>query len=242
MRRSGFTLIELLVVIAIIAILAALLVPAIKIVRESAKGTKCLANLRQLGFLTTQFMDMNEGYYPGGAQTAAGSVSWHTIIDNEVLKGEGVTTSMTGAAGGLNCPSFKQPATSYKRPYSINGDLCNSTNGLVLPTPTEKDPAYVSYHFGIHNAKVVHPSTKMLFQETENNGGSQIESWPALENSPSACWTMSPSPLGNGPLGNGGQCAFRHSGAMGSIYVDLHADMLMPAKELNSLARYRYNL
>lgn len=241
MRAAGFSLIELLVVITIIAILAALLMPTIRIVRESAKGTSCLANLRQLGFLTTQFMDMNEGCYPGGAQTAAGSVSWHTIINVEVLRGEGVSTGMFGAKGGLNCPSFTQPGTSYKRPYSMNGDLSSAANGLLLATPTDKDPSYIAYNFGIHNAKVAHPSTKMLFQETENNGGNQVESWPALENSPSTCWTLSLSPLGNGVLGNGGQCAFRHGGAMASIYVDLHADMQMPAKELNSLKRYRYD-
>jgi prepilin-type N-terminal cleavage/methylation domain-containing protein/prepilin-type processing-associated H-X9-DG protein len=48
-ERAGFTLIELLVVIAIIAILAGLLFPVFGQVREKARQTSCLANLRQIG-------------------------------------------------------------------------------------------------------------------------------------------------------------------------------------------------
>ena len=46
-RKAGFTLFELLVVISIIAVLASLLLPAVVLVRDSAKTTRCAANLRQ---------------------------------------------------------------------------------------------------------------------------------------------------------------------------------------------------
>lgn len=48
-NRSGFTLLELIVSLAVLALLAALLVPAVGMVRETARRSRCGEHLHQLG-------------------------------------------------------------------------------------------------------------------------------------------------------------------------------------------------
>jgi len=58
--HRGFTLIELLVVIAIIAILAAILFPVFQKVRENARATACLSNMKQIGLGVQQYVTDND--------------------------------------------------------------------------------------------------------------------------------------------------------------------------------------
>ena len=65
--ERAFTLMEVLVVIAIIIGLAAILIPSLNSALESAKATKDMSNLRQIGAATQMYMNDNNGVFPGSA-------------------------------------------------------------------------------------------------------------------------------------------------------------------------------
>jgi prepilin-type N-terminal cleavage/methylation domain-containing protein/prepilin-type processing-associated H-X9-DG protein len=64
-RQRAFTLIELLTVIAIIGILAAILIPVVGQVRDSARASKCVSNLRQIGAGLHLYASEHDGRAPG---------------------------------------------------------------------------------------------------------------------------------------------------------------------------------
>jgi len=70
-QRQGFTLIELLVVIAIIAILMAILMPALNIAREQARGISCSSNQKTLALGYIMYADDNDGSICGGWATSS---------------------------------------------------------------------------------------------------------------------------------------------------------------------------
>jgi prepilin-type N-terminal cleavage/methylation domain-containing protein len=70
-KRRGFTLIELLVVIAIIAILLAILMPALRKVKEQGYMIKCLGNLKQWNTIHTIYLQNNNGKWYTGTNNDA---------------------------------------------------------------------------------------------------------------------------------------------------------------------------
>ncbi len=80
--RAAFTLVELLVVIAIIGILAGMLLPAVQQVREAARRTDCLNNLRQVGLATMMFEE-NHGSFP------AARIAPPMALEEQEIEGEG---------------------------------------------------------------------------------------------------------------------------------------------------------
>ena len=73
-QRRAFTLIELLVVIAIISVLMAIMMPALRRVKEQAQEMTCRSNLRQYGIAQSMYLDENGGRYP---------VAWKSLVKTE---------------------------------------------------------------------------------------------------------------------------------------------------------------
>jgi prepilin-type N-terminal cleavage/methylation domain-containing protein len=102
-RSRGFTLIELLVVIAIIAVLGAILFPVFAQVRERARQTGCISNMRQLSTaLQIYIQDYDETFVPCtnyAAPETAPERLWPTALA-PYLRNSGVLTCPSAAGRG----------------------------------------------------------------------------------------------------------------------------------------------
>ncbi|MBW7990588.1 MAG: type II secretion system protein [Planctomycetes bacterium] len=87
--KRGFTLIELLVVIAIIAVLLAILMPAMRKIKEIARETACKSNLKNVGLAVQMYLDDYERKIP------------HTQSSNQFLwyQSDGRTPRKAGSSG-----------------------------------------------------------------------------------------------------------------------------------------------
>lgn len=146
-HRQGFTLIELLVVISIIAILAGMLLPAIGMIRESARRANCASNQRQIVIGMIAFATDNDQKFPtlsatsttsgpgtcvgtnpgnGAAAAPATSLIATTVASFELL------ASVTG--GDLSAKIFADPANPTVRPAkeaAVNFNLKTADNGVA---------------------------------------------------------------------------------------------------------------
>jgi len=173
--RTGFTLIELLVVIAIIAILAAILFPVFAKVREKARQTTCLSNLKQIGLGLIQYSEDNDeflakawmgnnGYEPSDPTGGPGNIKYKWM--DEIYP-------YVKSTGVYHCPDFADDlsvgATGQFVPYQQLSGADATHYGSYAMCAAYWDNAYNGYGFstvgstqgsgGLTLNSLTHPST-----------------------------------------------------------------------------------
>lgn len=158
--RSGFTLIEILVVIAIIAILAAILFPVFSQVREKARATSCLSNVKQLTLGVMQYVQDYDETFPYSATEREGGAS--------------VTDPATAAQWSIRGKLAPYVPGALSTSFSNNVFHCPS----ALPWPAQSTSGSTSsslywpsdYGFNINEENLPAASASSWFQSNPNYG------------------------------------------------------------------------
>lgn len=203
-KRNAFTLIELLTVIAIIGILAAILIPVVGRVRDSANTAKCASHLRSTTTSMISHIYENDGvlYTMAGGSGTTGYM-WTTVLRNEGYY-EG------GNAKGLPAEAILCPVGNYRDPghgwdgFGLN--LFDPNGNPIGRDPTGKTVLYVR-NFNDSN---VTASRYILMADSIRSDGLQI--FRLAQNKAS----------GNGDL------ALRHGGRANIGFFDGHVELVGP--------------
>jgi len=159
-RNRAFTLIELLTVIAIIGILAAIIIPVVGKVRQSANKSACASNLRQIGTALTGYSADNRDALPGydaitddwstsyGLNRGAGPTYW--------MKGGKATRDLCshlGAYLAVNVTAGSNTGTvpSFKCPAAVSGQTAVVTS-YYIGTSARMNDGTLRRAIGYNNA------------------------------------------------------------------------------------------
>ncbi len=121
---GAFTLIELLVSISIIAILAAILLPAIGMVKRSAQSIRCCSNQRQLIMAVLAYAQDNDGYL---VSYRINNVQWYdTLAPYAEAENTSGTLNMNGNSVFMSCPAWNYSGAAHWTKLGYGMPLVNN--------------------------------------------------------------------------------------------------------------------
>lgn len=236
MENRAFTLIELLTVIAIIGILAAIIIPTVGRVRESAKDATCKSNLRQIATALNIYAT-DHGRFPASRQADEGDGTiWRMYLapyfGGAVKQNNGVYI----------CPSRmlipKTVENFYFPTYAFHPKICTDTKeGWGNPKKPEE---------------IMRPSQVVLVADATQQGGaddvygqSHTNFWKVTEafgdgdpvNADKPIGTYSDSDPGTE---SGAVFRYRHNGKANFAFVDGHVGAIKKGEVLERHVRINY--
>ncbi len=146
---AAFTLIELLVVISIIALLMAILMPALNMAKQQARGIVCRSKLGEIGVAANMYADDNDQEVPRGTNIAAVSNDrmWFMLFMPYLAVTKRDFGQRYDPFGDMNiyrCPSY--PNKEQALCYVINNWEFEGKNDFEGKSANEDKPAKLTLY------------------------------------------------------------------------------------------------
>lgn len=203
----AFTLIELLVVVSIIAVLAGMLLPAIGLVRASAKSTQCKSNLRQVYVAYHGYAEDNNGSLPRQYYIAG---SLQDYNPNDVHAGQScyLNEQVCSDSANHHPPIFVCPLASAKVQRTTEAFTCY------------RGPTYFP------NADAWRGWSQFTRPKNPSGVAMPASSFPLLiEDDP-----IDPN-ANHGAASPSNRLFYAHTGLMNLLYFDGHVGSIRPAQQ-----------
>lgn len=223
-RRAlgAFSLIELLTVIAIVGVLCAIIVPAVNYVRQSARESTSVSNLRQIATALNLYAAEHGGLYPISYfyQPGQGERNWVVLLapymEQKTASGESARNIFVSPLAEIPVRDGNYNAGYIPSTYSLHGLICPDSSGGAVP---------------MRQSMILRPTEVILVGESTQRSNSTYAnasfSNPAAfrrANSPESLDT--PIPTNSDVDGVGGALRYRARGFAPVAFVDGHADLM----------------